>query len=134
MVHSDTTQRDRLARRARVYRATVVAMVVASLATIVVTAWALLIQNQKITELAKLNKANSDLLVQCTTAPGDRRPPVDTDDAADCYVRSQRQTGRVVSNISSISIAAAACGAAHPGDVKATEACVNATLAREETK
>lgn len=134
MVHSDTTHYDRLSRRAAVYRATVMFLAAVAIATIAVTAFALLVQNQRITELAKLNKANSDLLVECTTAPTDRKPPTESDSPTDCYVRSQRQTGKVVSNISSISIAAAACGAANPGDVKATEACVKETLAREDSK
>lgn len=91
----------------------------------------LYLQNNKLTELANSANANSALLVECTTPPELRHPPVVIDasgTAADCYVRTRAETGQVVQNIRTISIAAAACGAANPGNVKATEACVSKTL------
>ena len=45
-----------------------------------------------------------------------------------CYERSQSQTRDAVSSINEVAVVAAACGAAHPGDVKATRVCVDAGL------
>ena len=71
---------------------------------------------------------------ECTTPPQERVPPVKVSSAAnDCYVRSLRQQGQAVSTISGVSIVAAACGAAHPGDVPGTRACVEKGLSRAHT-
>jgi hypothetical protein len=91
----------------------------------------LYLQNLKLADLANSTRASAGILVQCTTPPELRHPPVVLDKkgaAQDCYARTRAETGQVVSNIRTISIAAAACGAAHPGDVKETEDCVNKTL------
>lgn len=56
------------------------------------------------------------LIVSCTTPSGE------------CFKRNNARTNEVVGSINDVSIAAAACGAAHPGDVKATESCVRLTL------
>jgi len=67
------------------------------------------------------------LLVECVTPPGLRTPPEDHPRPDDCYVRSQTQQGDVIgepkAGINTVSVAAAACGAAHPGDVPATLRC-----------
>ncbi len=62
------------------------------------------------------SKNQRELIISCTTPSGA------------CYKESQSRTGEVVGSINEVSIAAAACGAAHPGDVEATEACVRKTL------
>ena len=63
-------------------------------------------------------------LVECTTPPEERHPPVKiTDPSNDCYARSLRQQGKAVTDLSQYSIVAAACGAAHPGDTPATYRC-----------
>lgn len=81
-------------------------------------------------KIAKINETNGNLLVECTTPPSERHPPkrVDVGDQGDCYNRNQLATGQAVSQVSTISIAAAACGAANPGNVAATEACVSKAL------
>lgn len=69
------------------------------------------------------------LLIECTTAPADRVPPADPS-PADCYLRGEARTAAAVSQIGDLSIVAAACGAAHPGDVPATRACVERAIER----
>jgi hypothetical protein len=68
-----------------------------------------------------------DLLVECVTPPLLRNPPVVHPKPGDCYVRSQAQQGDVIGEprgpINTVAVAAAACGAAHPGDVAATLRC-----------
>lgn len=94
----------------------------------------LYLQNEKLTDLARANRSNSALLVECTTPPELRHPPVVVKPGktgADCYLRSRQETGKVVKSIRDISVAAAACGAAHPGDIDETEACVNRTLSQK---
>jgi hypothetical protein len=94
----------------------------------------LYLQNLKLADLANSTRASAGILVQCTTPPELRHPPVVLDEegaAADCYARTRAETGQVVANIRTISIAAAACGAAYPGNVKATEDCVNKTLKKK---
>lgn len=80
--------------------------------------------------LALTEQADSQrtLILECTTPPSEREPPVRKPEPDDCYVRANSRTGDAVASINEVSIAAAACGAAHPGDVKATEACVRKTL------
>lgn len=85
-------------------------------------------QRQKQIEVAQL-------LVECTTPPGDRKPPVKvTDEQADCYTRNLERQAQVLGDpaapINDVSIIAAACGAAHPGDITATRACVLRGLRR----
>jgi hypothetical protein len=68
-----------------------------------------------------------DLLVECVTPPNLRTPPVHHPKPSDCYVRSQAQQGDIIGEpqgpINTVAVAAAACGAAHPGDVAATLRC-----------
>lgn len=70
-------------------------------------------------------------VTECTTPPEERVPPVLVNDPKnDCYARALRQQGQAVSTISSVSVIAAACGAANPGDVPSTKACVEKELKR----
>jgi hypothetical protein len=72
------------------------------------------------------------LLVECTTAPALREPPERHPKASDCWVRSQKQQADIVGQprapINTVTVAAAACGADHPGDVSATLACVRIAI------
>lgn len=73
------------------------------------------------------------LLVECTTPPADRKPPVVVKDpGSDCYTRALREQGKAVSTIGDLSIVAATCGAAHPGDIPATRTCVERGLAQQD--
>jgi hypothetical protein len=88
----------------------------------------LLVAVDKLTDIAETNKANGTLLVECTTSPDERHPPVLQPKEDDCYLRSRNETGTVVTQINKVSIVAAACGSAHPGDVAATQRCVEEGL------
>ena len=80
---------------------------------------------------ARNGAATRDLLVECVIAPEEREPPVVVKDPErDCYTRGINRQGNAIQSLSSVSIVAAACGAAHPGDVVATRACVEKELAR----
>jgi len=119
-----------LARQNR-YQALLVTLVVLLAIAVSGSLIVLFLQNNKLSDLARSNQNDSRLLIECTTPPELRDPPVVIDpekSALDCYTRTRAETGQVVKNVRSISIAAAACGSAYPGDVKATEACVNKTL------
>jgi hypothetical protein len=88
-------------------------------------------QGQKLDQTIQQGRLYTKLLVECTTPPELRRPPVvveQKDPALDCYLRTKQNTNKVIDNVKEISIAAAACGAAYPGDVTKTQACVNRTL------
>ena len=80
-------------------------------------------------------QALATLLVECTTRPDLRQPPVAPEDlpADDCYRRQQAATGDLVGDpkgpINTVAVAAAACGSAHPGDVPATLRCTRAAVA-----
>jgi hypothetical protein len=86
-----------------------------------------LVQGKQTQELARL-------LVECTTSPELREPPERTDTVSprDCYLRQQANTASVVGDpagpINTVAVAAAACGAAHPGDVPATLQCTRAAV------
>lgn len=79
-------------------------------------------------------QALATLLVECTTRPDLREPPVDPSHlpADDCYRRQQQAQGDLVGipkgPINTVAVAAAACGAAHPGDVAATLKCTQAAV------
>lgn len=74
------------------------------------------------------------LLIECTTAPALRDPPETRPLQDDCYLRQQRAQAGVVGEprgpINTVAVAAAACGAAHPGDVAATLRCVRQAVTR----
>lgn len=77
------------------------------------------------------SRAVLQILAECTTPPEERKPPVEVTNAdSDCYTRSLKRTGQAVGQIGDLSILAAACGAAHPGDVSATRACVEHAMDR----
>jgi hypothetical protein len=79
--------------------------------------------------LTSASSANTKLLVECTTPPAARKPPIEHPLKDDCYIRSQQQSAGAINDISAITVAAAACGASHPGDVDGTRACVERELA-----
>lgn len=72
------------------------------------------------------------LLVECTTNPAERTPPVTKPAADDCYVRQQKGTADIVGvpagQLSPLTYISAACGAANPGDIPATRACLEKGL------
>lgn len=72
--------------------------------------------------------AQGNLMIACTTPPGERVPPELDPPADDCYLRSQARTADAVARIGDLSVLAAACGAAHPADVPATRRCVEEAL------
>lgn len=75
-----------------------------------------------------------DLLIECITPPELRVPPNPKPPASDCWVRSHAQQddllGEPKGPINAVTVAAAACGAANPGDVPATLRCTREAVAR----
>lgn len=73
------------------------------------------------------------LLVECVIPPEERVPPLKRPGGTDCFTRSQQRLADGIKQIArdnrAISAVAAACGAAHPGDIPATKACVDKALA-----
>jgi Tfp pilus assembly protein PilN len=76
----------------------------------------------------------SQLLVECTTRPDLREPPITRPKPSDCYVRQQAELSKTLGEpngpINTVAVAAAACGAANPGDVPATLACTKRAVTR----
>lgn len=70
------------------------------------------------------------LLIQCNIPPGERVPPLKSVGPTDCFTRSKATSERRVSIVTDVSILAAACGSAYPGDVAATRKCVDLALDR----
>ena len=97
-----------------------------------VTALVVVVALMVLVIVALQNHANTQLLVECTTAPAERNPPATATGNDDCYVRSEARTRAAVSQIGELSTAAAACGAANPGDVARTRNCVEEYLATTE--
>ena len=89
--------------------------------TVILVLVVLVIQNQQL-------DAQSRILVECTTPPEARTPPNTHPSPNDCYTLSKQRTDQFIGSISEVSIAAAACGAAHPGDIPATRRCVEDTI------
>jgi hypothetical protein len=83
---------------------------------------------------AETGRTQRQLLIDCTTAPALRDPPVLHPKPTDCYLRQQSSAAALVGQpsgpINTVAVAAAACGAAHPGDVAATRICVLRSLRR----
>ena len=75
----------------------------------------------------------AELLIECTTSPGDRTPPVYSASPTDCYLRGELRTAAAVARVKELTVIASACGAANPGDVPATRQCVEKALNNEET-
>jgi hypothetical protein len=105
----------------RIYAVAIGYGLLASAVVLLLVSLAFLVNN------ARDGAATRALLVECTIPPDQRTPPVD-DIKGDCYVRSQARTGEAVGQISNLSILAATCGAAHPGDVNATRDCVEKAM------
>ncbi len=128
---------DKVARAYRHYdTAKLVLQLVAVILLIGLAGWQLYQESR-----AEEQRANSrqvlSLLAECTTPPEARRPvPKDVDRTApglqvspsDCYARSNARTASAIGQLSDISVIAAACGAANPGDVPATRRCVEEAL------
>lgn len=73
--------------------------------------------------------ALSERIIECTTRPDLREPPVATEDlpANDCYKQQQAGAADFASPTGPFGVLVAvssACGSAHPGDIPATQACV----------
>lgn len=68
------------------------------------------------------------VLVECTTDPAERKDAKVRPGEDDCYIRQQNRTAAAVGQIGDLSVIAAACGAANPGDIPATRACVEKAL------
>lgn len=103
--------------------AVVTTLVLSCVATVV------LLKNSQAAKRDRLvQSAALRLLVECTTPPDQRKPPELHAPATDCYVRNQAASASVIGEpkapINTVSILAASCGAAHPGDGPATLACV----------
>lgn len=80
-------------------------------------------------------KALAIHLTECTTRPDLRKPPADIKDLPkdDCYVQQQSGAADFASPRSAFGqlvIMAAACGAANPGNIPATQACVVKAVTR----
>lgn len=74
-------------------------------------------------------KAITKHLLECNVPPEERNETASVKPGEDdCYVRNANRTARAVGEISDISVVAAACGAANPGDVPATRLCVEEAL------
>lgn len=83
--------------------------------------------------IALQNRANGNLLVQCTTPPDERRPPVRRPAADDCFVRTQGQTvallGEPAGPINTVVVLAAYCARVPTNDTETeVEACVRREL------
>jgi hypothetical protein len=94
----------------------------------------LLVVNSSTGLAARSTNAKSlRLLVECTTAPELRDPPEHNVPASDCYSRQQKAQASFTAPdgpFASLVAAAAACGAAHPGDIAATQTCIVEGLKR----
>lgn len=112
----------RLWVQALVVFAVVTTLVLSSIGTIV-----LLRNSQAAKADRKVQATSLRVLVECTTPPLLRTPPEKHPKASDCYLRQQAATAGFTAAdgpLSPLLSAAAACGAAHPGDIPATRACV----------
>lgn len=112
------------------YRRYDIAKMVLAIVTVVFVAAALLL----LCVVALQNRANGDLLVECTTAPEVRQPPVKHPAPTDCYVRTHAETDDIVGEpagpINEVVVLAAACARVLPNDTEAEiRACVEKGLA-----
>jgi hypothetical protein len=100
----------------------------------VVAMLGLLVVNSSTGLAARSTNAKSlRLLVECTTAPELRDPPERNVPASDCYSRQQKAQASFTAPdgpFANLITAASACGAANPGDLAATRACVVKALKR----
>lgn len=102
--------------------AVVAALVMMSVAVLLLLGNSTEAKKQRETQAATLR-----VLVECTTPPALRNPPEKHVKPDDCFVRQQAATADFAAAngpLSPLLGAAAACGAAHPGDIPATRACV----------
>jgi hypothetical protein len=70
------------------------------------------------------------VLVECTTDPAERKQATAKVGEDDCFVRAQNRTADAIGQIGDLSVVAAACGAANPGNVPGTRKCVEEALDR----
>ena len=122
--------------RALLGRALLVGCIAATVVLTIITLNSLVAANREAAKSRQVIQAQTRLLVECTTPPEERTPPLAAAEAGsdDCYVRSSSRTAQAVDSIGSVVVVAAACGAEHPGDVPATRACVTKALAKEQPK
>lgn len=129
MVLSPANVRVKLALRAFLIAGTVMVVVVNLLTVIYLTSIAQqgAVSRATTQTIAKQNKALAQRILECTTPPALRKQPESKPRADDCYVRSQASTTELLGEpsgpINAVTVAAAACGAANPGDVAATLRC-----------
>lgn len=74
----------------------------------------------------------TSLIIECTTAPQERTPPVYSANPKDCFVRGEVRRSDTVRRIGDLSAIAAACGAATPGNIPATRQCVEKAINDQE--
>lgn len=117
--------------RARLFLDASMLGIVVTVAVLVVVMLASLLQLEE-----KADAERRDLLkisaqiAECTTAPELRVPPEPKPTQADCYVQARARSVQLAEAINRVTIAAAACGARHPGDVPATRQCTERALKR----
>lgn len=105
-----------------------------AVAVMVLAALGILLYNSATARAQRANQLQlARLLVECTTAPADRKPPVTIRHAAsDCYTRNLARQADVIGSpagpLKPYIVLAATCGAAHPGNPDATQACVEKEL------
>jgi len=124
----------KIAKRKFLYQAAAGATVILLLVALCGSLLVLYLQGTDLHRLAASNTATSKLVAECTTPPELRHPPVVIDPsraAQDCYLRSRQSSSSTIETLNKVTIAAAACGAAHPGNVAETRKCVEATLANK---
>lgn len=117
---SPATQERIVKSRERYYRA----MLMVALLTAGAVIYGLVVGHQD----RQVLKASAALLVECTTDPAERKDAKTRPGEDDCFIRAQNRTAAAVSQIGDISVVAAACGAANPGDVLETRRCVEEAL------
>lgn len=115
-------------------QALLVGAVVGALVANIIAVVLLLDNSDKARQQRAAQLAQGRLLVECTTRPDLRKPPIPLDEVppGDCYARQQLAQGDLLGKpegpLKPYIAAAAACGAAHPGDYGATRRCVVAAL------
>lgn len=73
------------------------------------------------------------VLIECTTDPAERKTAAVKPGEDDCYVRQQKRLESLVGPLEDLSVIAAACGAANPGNIPSTRQCVEKAITDKET-
>jgi hypothetical protein len=112
-------------QKVRIYGGALLIGLFAAVTVLLISALYFLVKN------AQAGAETRALLVECVIPPSERTPPVEVRNPDnDCYARSVNRQGQAIGQIGDLSILAAACGSAHPGDIPATRACVEKGLRR----